>query len=1213
MRIYYLKKNEIIKLSNVFKKNVLSILIVMLLLLIVTFVLGLLINIEFKNFWLNYNILFNSILERTRSYYIGFNDGLLQFHTCSEILSPYIEKKMLNYIQELDNIISSFPFSFCLNMFNLNPMLGGINTLYYKKKNISYFFKQLSSFGSVIDDIDKCLSNILPFTLAQQSIFLRQPIIDSKKQLWSIHQRMINYTIDVGDSANNLTFGPDSSICNHFLSVDLEGGPTITGVVLNDSYYQAPLFYVNNIELIKVSILNHIMNINEGNTDSTESLEDILLEYGISNNKRRLYSLDFNKIQFEKVKKTKNNSFINKDNNKITNQDHYSFFVQNKYTDTNIDYTETKLNRVNSSFETNIVNGDINSDKMKSNTLENDKGNTNSVFTGMRTIYLPTSQVLNNIQVFTTGMKEIQRNSKLKLNNNIKKIKIFSFFILLATSVITILIFIPLILVETEKREKIFKAHGYIVEQRYKYYKNKYTEDVKYSIEILNFILFIHVVDICLISMDNIKKLDKHSKDGIKCKLFLEIELICEQLNNIIKHNIHSLWEIAFFSRFVNSFNDKKMFRQKNDLKSLHMNFNLFIELIITLLPLKYPKINFKFSQKILSNEMIVTEFTDIINSYLIIATLIFSIDQIIGGMKNVLIETKEEKLQIKISIEGNKLSNIIQKKDTKVTKIVDMARNYILSFGSKKILERRIETEIIRNDLFEELIKLSHIQHTLIFDGNEIIAEIHGIYGNGYISTIKTSQNVETKIQKQETMFILLSNSNNSHNQTIREVLMNICGVEFDSTNKMLHFFSGVQSRTFVIFAEKSFINLDKDLRKILATIKFKPLIYIYWFESVSSNKKLKQNEYEYILINKQKIGVDQKCNNIMDTKQVNSFLIKSITIHKIRAIIESHSIKPNELKTKYLAKKMIYKILLIFYTYNESKYNHLAKYILLSESNNPSINNTTVMELKSPNSYFRLYKRGVPINTLKRIYIFHLMPTYDFVLPNFKEIKIDLQNKLSNNDLGQVKASEIASAISDLFKLIFTDNFEYETVELLMELWDFTANLHENSYEYLPFFSPHLVLHCNIFLGTFIKKSGHFIKEILKTKDVAVALIICFMVVPLCKPGISSEVLTFANSPVSLYANEIATIENYVCKSIISILELPRFSKLFDSLKECKELILLMILSLNSRISTDIQNAIYENTNDTKRLYFPQVTNSMIINYTNNMERVFITHINL
>ncbi|KAH8740968.1 hypothetical protein FG386_002514 [Cryptosporidium ryanae] len=1165
----FLKKNEILKLDKIFKKNSIFIFIVILFLLIFTSILNLLISVELKSLWFNYNILFNSILERTRSYYIGLNDGLLQFHSCNVVSNPKVEKEMFNYIYELESIITSFPFSFCLNMFNLNLIFGFMNTLFYKKKKIYYFFKQSSNFSGVINDIDKCLNDILPHTLAQESIFLKQPIIDSKKQLWSIHQKMINYTNNIGDLTDNLTFGPESSICKNFLALDLEGGPTVTGVVLNNSYYQAPLFNVKSAAaLTKMEISNHTIDMNQEYIREVNSLEDTKLKRNTLN-KREMYPLSFDKIQLKEIKEKNKVSFINEGNN----YNSYSHILSGRdsFIGMEMGHARNKSNNSYYSFSYSNINNynDSHISNKKSNSFD-EKMDKISIYTGMRTIYIPTSQILNNIKVFTIGMNEIQRNSKLKADVNIKKMKLFSFFILLTTTFFAVLIFVPLILVEREKRKVIFKTYGSIVKQRYKYYQNKYNKDLRYSTEIFNLVLFIYYNDICFIFSKNIEMLNPYFKHEIKHKTFFEIELICGQIDTILRYNIHSLWELTFLFVFLNSIcNRNEFYGKKINLNYPHMNFDLLIKIMMMTLPQKYPTVNFKLSPRILPEKMVELDFIDIIQSYLIVTTLIFSLNIVNSETKNVFIEMKEMKLQIRISIDRSK-SVILQRRDVNIIKLMNIIKNYISTIDLKEITDKRIEIEIIKNNLLEKLINSSSVLYTFYNDGNHIIAEIRGI--QSIHNTNKNNEIDEVKIQKQEFLLIVLANKNNLQ-KTIKIVLSNMSEIIFDNIYEMLKFIFKANPGIYVILAEKSFLYcLNKEMHRMSRINKIKQTIYIYWFEFILGSDKVEYDNGGHILINNIQIIKENNtdCDSITFMKQINSFLMKSFYNYKIRAIIKDNPYKSVELKKSFnLPEKMIYEMLMRSYINDESKNNYLARCILFSEPISLSITNTFKIE-RSSNNYFRLYKRGVPLDILKRIYLFHLIPTYScYIISNLEKnrnkvkFKTDIQNNkdiiINHNEiyLPQIDiksidevTNKIACIISDIFKLICPNNFEYKTIESLMELWNFILSTYGNdSNNHLPFFSPYLVLHCNIVLRTFIKNSTPFIKDILLRKDIIVVFIICFMISPLCRPGISSEVLTFINSPLSLYANEIATIENDICKSFINILELPRFSNLFDS----------------------------------------------------------------
>ncbi|XP_667456.1 hypothetical protein [Cryptosporidium hominis TU502] len=508
--------------EKIIKKNNALLILFLMIFLIIEIGIGIYIKLEMSNARLNYNILLNSILENSRSLYLGLNDGILQLYSCEENIEQKIKTEMTKYLNAIPNIAYSFPFSFCLSNFDFRDITSNI---YYDYLSIDIDFwitNSFSNFSGILKSIENCMNNSLSYALSQESAFLLEPIIVSKKQMWAIHQKMRNYSINMTNE--EFKFGQNTLICNNSMIHDLEGSPRITGVLINGSEYQAPLFKIDTKSLDK-DFINFAISGNDINSEETEiSLDNIIENAGL--------------VQSSKIKLNGINLIVHESED----NDFPKHLSEIKF-----------LNQLFASpQEENIFVNISNPRILDVNDVINYSNGFKSAFN--RTIYIPTSSLLSIVEVFSEGMKELERNIGNNLVGNIMLIRFFSIIIILISLVFTAIIFIPLILIESEKGKEIFSSYGFLIVERYKYFSRKYSRETNSSLGEF-YSLFEKLFNVIHKVLEG-KKKEKNEITKINetptltISKNIELNIVYKQLMGIFRFKLCYVWKFSILNSY---------------------------------------------------------------------------------------------------------------------------------------------------------------------------------------------------------------------------------------------------------------------------------------------------------------------------------------------------------------------------------------------------------------------------------------------------------------------------------------------------------------------------------------------------------------------------------------------------------------------------------------------------------------------------------------
>ncbi|KAF7457884.1 putative integral membrane protein [Cryptosporidium felis] len=1186
MKYLDLQKYETDKFNKIIKKNGISLIVGITIIFIITISIGIYIDIEFKNLWYNYNIMLNSILERSRSFYLGFNDGTLQFHSCDEQIKSDIFIKLSDYLSKIPNIVYSFPFSLCISNFNQKYVLN--NDVIFQMSNFTDQKTDSSLiFSKIIENIEGCMRNILSVSLAQESTFLLQPIIDSKKQLWSIHRKMVNFTKESQDAL----FGPKSLICNYFMIFDLEGGPRVTGVILNDTVYQAPLFDIGSTSTVSINEINSSSFISGEN-----KYNEILVE------RAEEKELNVHELLSKSSELNNYGEYLDGINKKISFLEEYDVFPEmnhelNKTTNREIISENHSINSFNSSILSEF---------------RNEKIPSNSRFSGMRTIYVPTSLILSNIEVFTDGIKELERNANKKFEINITTIHIFTSIMVIITLSIILFIYIPLTLVEKEKFEEIFSSHGFLLEERYKYFITKYNYEVCYSQNEL-YSLIHEILNLTnKITDDQIKEIGVSSaRVGLvnqSNNQINDIFLIYKQLIGVVKYNNCSIIEISHFASYcLGALTIKSL--KSSYFKEISWNSEFFIELII-LLSERY-SIPIELTERIVAHEFSNTNYQNFFIIYVTISTIIYSIIVLFGSIEKIIFSTEGNLIKFSIRIPGK---NICLENNSAFSEILSKSAEKYKN--SKKNYKENFEEYIIENDLLDSFLKEGKINvYIQILPQNELLVTIIS-------RKLNNKKNNSKKIfgqnfPKEKICFALFLDQGTSAYKRIVEEECSDAGIRLEKID--ISNISSIKSEIIIIFIEKKVSNgitrkiseiksmqgtrqivicLLEDLNGVLNNCETEDSILNFSLENLHY-KQISPSSCEVIENIFRLYSVfEQSLNSYQENGHSNKLKIVQTVIRgpEIRSKIQKIII----LVTKYLSlqQKGLHSNILLQDIYYVLKNNFQRRQL---SANNYCTNSIFVnfqatsitryklantMKYELPQSFRSLRKRGFPFEFLKLIISFHSRPILRFNYPN-KTKTIHLQKKglheyestlnLVLNNLPLMSIEELTIEINvSIYQILLKTSKKTarNQVNLLMEVWRFIVEVSQiERTKQLQFYGPHLVLHSLIVFNMLIDGSIVITEEIISNFDLILALLISFMAIPFCKMGISSDVITMANSSISMITNDILPMENYVCSILINFLSSPIFSNLFDDFERCKKFIRVMIFSLDDRISNEIK----------------------------------------
>ncbi|KAJ1607343.1 putative signal peptide protein and transmembrane domain containing protein [Cryptosporidium canis] len=1227
--------NGIGKLSN---KNNILLVSFLAIFVFATIGIGIYINIEISNIWINYNILLNSILENTRALYLGFNDGIIQFYSCDNHLKKEIQLEMSEYLSIIPSIIFSFPYSFCLSNFDLKNIVGNNYYNYLSSDKESWIVNSSMNFYYISEGIEKCMEITLVRALAQESAFLQRTIIDSKRQIWAIHQNMNRYAIN--KSNLDITFGQNSLVCNYSTILDNEGSPKITGVIINGSEYQAPIFKVSK-HLLDLGSNNFSISATDVTKEGAERIENQQI-YSNSNyrwNSQHLSNVSelmfhdykYDTSQIESLFSSK--TCLGRENEPNSNE-----------------LKATSNPRAN--FEGNHHFADILNLRMLSDISINmsDYSASKSAFT--RTIYIPTSSILNNIEVFSEGMKEIKRNSSNNLSINIMLLQVLSSIMALITLLFILSTFVPLITVENEKRKEVFSNHGYLIVERYKHFTKKYSTEINRSLEEF-YILFEHLfstIQKVIVYHDNdyentLEAINSDKAQIITSTKYIELVLVYKQVVGIAMYRLCFIWKFSIFNsccirelisncnqNFKTTVNHRNIVNTNSMLEIVPLFINRSSQMIEAL-----TDYNSQFEN---------IDYLDFILICIVISNLTYYIDSKLGPNKKIklIFGRKSIKLLINIQDEDKYILN---------SQLI-LSDLLIDSFG-----ESRSERNIY--DFFDEFIIENSLLRTLIEKLNMELSIKKTPYSIEINLTNKTNPN--------QTIFC---RSENTFKQTeyTKFGLSTVFALDIidpyhdfiieDECSKMgIQFIRGKSSNlnlapifhfeSLIIFTEKTSIPTKEFVKAIIEAINNFNIIEvaIYWLCDNDATNELLVGEFDpnkSSLIKyhfsessnggnlpyKLKDKFNYKKDNLEGIKYLHGFGNKARTEVNhyilgrspsrliIRKIISNVAFK--EARSCYKSSYKYSKIQNIIDILENSVHaklstkNYIASSFILNLNSSVNFKKQTYDECLLDRTG-KVSGYGFPIPEIKKILsTYSLKRTYKWdTSVSQKPTKVYLTNSDSSNktiDYNILTSNifftsddelthEIRCATRDILLLSSIDMIS-EKIDLIMEFWELVKlNIIIKDENILKFYCSRLVLHSIVTLKIFVKKSTNTIENMVYDFNSILALIISFISIPLFKPGISSRIVSFLNKMVSVYANELAPLEVQICCLIENILSLPKFSGLFDNFEKCKKMIMINILSLNEDLSIGIRQWIDESANNQELVIKPLTFYEPIVNY--------------
>ncbi|POM85248.1 hypothetical protein CmeUKMEL1_16470 [Cryptosporidium meleagridis] len=1157
--------------ERIIKKNNALLILLLMIFLIIEIGIGIYIKLEMSNTRLNYNILLNSVLENSRSLFLGLNDGILQLYSCEENIEQKIKTEMTKYLNTIPNIAYSFPFSFCLSNFDFRDITSNI---YYDYLSIDidiWLTNSFSNFSGILENIENCMNNALSYALSQESSFLLEPIIVSKKQMWAIHQKMRNYSINMTNE--EFKFGQNTLNCNNSMIHDMEGSPRITGVLINGSEYQAPLFKIDT-KLLDKDAMNFANSGNDINSKETEiSLDNIIEDArSVQSSKIQLNEIDLI------VQKLENNEFP-KHVNKIK-------FLNELFA------SPQKEN-----FFANISNPRI----LGVDGVINYSNNYKSAF--IRTIYIPTSSLLSIVEVFSEGMKELERNMGNNLVRNIMLIQVFSTIIIIISLVFTAIIFIPLILIESEKGKEIFSNYGFFILERYKYFSRKYSREINcslgefYSLFEKLFNVIHKVLEVKKKEKNETKKINKTPILSISKNI--ELNIVCKQLMGIFKFKLCYVWKFSI----LNSCCLAVINNQQNEFMAENTNTNLdsILESLSELIDGDSSTVEVvtKINNKSIDNN----DYFKLFLYYIVISNLVYSINSIIG--KDEKIKLKSEKRSITLSI--NSEQDIYS-----LIKHLNFA-NFINSFDiNRKVKDFRecFEEFNIENNLLNILIERLNLEFFIRPNSYELLIDITNKYkSNQMINNSSKNNYLQNEKLGNELAFVLILEGLTPYQNYIIEYECSKININFIRTKySNLNLISVANMEILVIFANKILIKLDEIIEFVSKIINDQSIIreiVVFWLESdeiilqdlkyqSNSDKKSFESFKLSNSIDKMNCYIaksSQSAHNLSDNfNSLNTEYVSNIQ-KSMKAKISQCSLKEplshsciKKLLSNFVPKKT--KVDGQFLLANSplqnfidiidnkihlqlSKINFFANNFIFELNDLNSIDKNFYCDENNylSNEYTEINNNGVLIKELQlKILRFSMIRSYDLrKYSNQKSKKLDFVNSVSlngdfnlkdlTNKLLSISESELTCRIrngaQDILQLLSVDKLP-ERIDLIMDFWEFIKrNTLIKNEKFLQYYCPKLVLHCILVLEILIKNSIGLIENIVFDSNNVLALIITFISIPFIKPGITSDIISLSNEIIPIYSNKLAPLEIQICSILEKILSFPKFSNLFDDLE--------------------------------------------------------------
>ncbi|OII71743.1 uncharacterized protein cubi_00550 [Cryptosporidium ubiquitum] len=1105
---------------------------------------------EISNTWSNYNILLNTILENSRSLYLGFNDGILQLYSCEENIKQEIKLEMSRYLNTIPSIVYSFPFSFCLSNFDFRDIISNSYYNYLSVDKDTWIINSFSNFYDIIESIGNCMDKILSNALAQESDFLLEPIIDSKKQIWAIHQKMRNYSIN--NPNEEFAFGQNTLICNYSMILDLEGSPRITGVVINGSEYQAPIFTTET----KSQDLDRTNLTYNGVDIKTEEVEEInhdhiLLETQ-TNNSDQLYPNQLSSIGQEFEDRTFQRKLIELD---YLNQ------------------LRTIIQERNHFFVNKTISRALNN---STSVLDN---NDSSKSPFNRTIYIPTSSILSNIEVFSEGMKELERNLSNNLVGSIIFIQILSLIIILISMLFVVFIFIPLILVENEKGKEIFSNYGFLILERYKYFSRKYSNEISSSLTEF-YLLFEQLFSIIHKMVEkpkknyaiNTKKINEAQNfDNTKN---VELIFIYKQLIGIIKFKLFYLRKFSICSSYCLALiNEYHKNLNIEDINENNTNMNSILEIVSKLIDGNSLMIEVRTKT---NNEQINNiDFFKSILIYIIISNLVYLTNSILGENKR--IKLISEKKSIILSIGSEEENRYLLNNQFILLNILNS-----IGENCSSNIDECFEEFVIENNWLNILIEQLNLEFSIRTNSKEILIEISSKNNTKKVILCPGEKNIKNEILENG-LFVLILENNNSYQNYIIEEECSKMGINFIQTKfSNLNLISAVKMEFLIIFVNKMFIKLDEIIKKVSEMINDQSTLrelIIFWLENdeivpdglIFSDNLDESNQNLYYLLDNNPLSIEHVNNRKLTKTKINQYFLKKQLSHSnlqkllsmffpkktktdyqyltmcsplqnIINIIDNNIIF--QLSTKnFFANDFIFKLNNLkyyeeSYNYNESKY-------LFDKFTKINNNDIPIKDLRHSLS---IYSMTRPFDWKKNI---------DQKSVKLSFINSESQNRESNYEILTTQlliisedelTRKIGNAIKDVLLLLSIDKIQ-ERTDMLMNFWLFIKrSIFIKNEKLLQYYCPPLVFHCIFVLKILIKNSINLIENVAFDFNNILALIISFISIPFIKPGISSNTILFSSEIIPVYTNELPPLESQICNILESVLSLPKFSNLFD-----------------------------------------------------------------
>ncbi|TRY52821.1 Uncharacterized protein CTYZ_00002411 [Cryptosporidium tyzzeri] len=1158
--------------EKIIKKNNALLILFLMIFLIIEIGIGIYIKLEMSNARLNYNILLNSILENSRSLYLGINDGILQLYSCEENIEQKIKTEMTKYLNAIPNIAYSFPFSFCLSNFDFRDIT---NNIYYDYLSIDIDFwitNSFSNFSGILKSIENCMNNSLSYALSQESAFLLEPIIVSKKQMWAIHQKMRNYSINMTNE--EFKFGQNTLICNNSMIHDLEGSPRITGVLINGSEYQAPLFKIDTKSLDK-DFINFAISGNDINSEETEISLDNIIE-----NTRLVQS---SKIKLNGI-------------NQIVHESEDNEFPKH--------LSEIKF--LNQLFvtpqEENIFVNISNPRILDANGVINYSNGFKSAFN--RTIYIPTSSLLSIVEVFSEGMKELERNMGNNLVGNIMLIRVFSIIIILISLVFTATIFIPLILIESEKGKEIFSNCGFLIIERYKYFSRKYSRETNSSLGEF-YSLFEKLFNVIHKVFEG-KKKEKNEITKINETPILaiskniELNIVYKQLMGIFRFKLCYVWKFSILNSYCLAIiND-----QQNEfivIDNINTNMNSILENVSKLIDGDSSTVEVitKINSKSIDNN----DYFKLFLYCIVISNLVYSINSIID--KNEKIKLKSEKRSIMLSINSEQdissLNNYLN--------FANFINSFDRNFKARDFREC-FEEFNIDNNVLSILIERLNLEFLIKPNSNELLIDITNKYkSNQLINNSIKNNNLQNETLGNELTFVLILENLAPYQNYIIEYECSKMNLNFIRTKySNLNLIPFINMEVLIIFANKVLIKQDEIIRFVSKIINEQSIIreiVIFWLENdeiilqdlkCHSNSDKKSFESFKLSNSVDKMSYyiakpSQSAHYLLDSNNssnaeylsnIQKFIKAKISQHSLKEPLSHSSIK--KLLLNFVPKKTrVDSQLLLSNSPLQNFIDIIDNKIYLQLSKINFFANNFIFELNDlksseknfdcdennylSNKYTEMNNNGVLIKELQlKISVFSMIRPYDLKKYfNQKSEKLDFVNSVSlngdlnikdlANELLSISESELTSriknGIQDIFQLLSVEKLP-EKIDLFMDFWEFIKrNALIKNGKFLQYYCPKLVLHCILVLEFLIKNSIGLIENIVLDSSNILALIISFISIPFIKPGITSDIILFSNEIVPIYSNKLAPLEIQICSILEKILSFTKFSNLFDDLE--------------------------------------------------------------